>query len=125
MSYSAFRRFIALLLGSALCLACGPALVEQRRLNSIGDRAVADCRAQNRRVVCKADAASPACIAATAKCQVALACVQAVAKSNADTQAVQQSRATVGSTLAQEELAKDSYKSAVDSCAQGGWRWPG
>lgn len=116
------RYLLAWLVGPFLCLACGPALLQQHELNGIGGRAVADCKAQKRPMRCKADAASQACVNATKLCQSALSCVKAVAAANASIQAAQVQRAGVGSTADEEALAKQSYDAAVNSCASNGWK---
>jgi hypothetical protein len=117
------RRFLAMIIAlSTLCLACGPALVQQRQLNNLGSSAVSSCRAQKRPAACKASPTSAACAAATKICQAALLCVKAVAQSNADTQAAQVARAGVGADAEQEALASASYAAAVAACAAGGWR---
>ncbi len=116
------RDLLLLLVGPFLCLACGPALLQQRELNSVGSKAVADCRAQKRQALCKIDAASLACLNATKRCQTALSCVKAIAAANASIQAVQVQRAGVGSTADEEALAKQSYDAAVTACAASGWK---
>lgn len=111
-----------LLASMFFALACGPALLQQHELNGIGGRAVADCKAQGRQALCKADAASPACLNATKLCRAALSCVKAVAAANTSIQAAQVQRAGVGSTADEEALAKQSYDAAVNSCASNGWK---
>lgn len=101
---------------------CGPALVDQVRLNRLGTTAADSCVAQKRQEKCTANKESLDCKAATAVCQSALGCTSGVEAAVKQIQAVQVLRAGTGASKQSEKAAQQKNNDALQACAKGGWR---
>lgn len=111
-----------LLIGVLALLGCGPALVDQVRLNRLGTAAADSCVAQKRKLKCAADANSIECKSATTACLSSQSCTSSVEAAVKQIQEVQTLRAGTGASAQSEKAASQKYQDALQACAKGGWR---